>query len=216
MGASCLWLPATPPSGTGEVSFAQAGSMLAKADFRAFLLISLVIAGLMQFYFLGTGRFMQEMGISGKVISGAMAIAQVAQALATWFILNYFKDRLGFKWTLVIGAASWVIMYAIYVVGRPRWLIVAAQSFHGLAYVLFIIAGQMYANDMAPGNMRSSVQAMVFAATMGIGVFLGTQAAGIIMDRFTAAGKFQWRPIWLVPGVVGLAGVVALAAFFSG
>ena len=216
MGVFCLWLPATPPSGTGEVSLAQAGSMLAKPDFLSFLLISLVIAGLIQFYFLGTGRFMQDMGISGKVISGAMAIAQLAQTAATWFLLGLCIRDLGYKWTLVIGAASWVVLYVVYIVGRPPWLIVVSQSFHGLAYVLFIIAGQLYANSVAPENIRASVQAMVFAATVGIGLFLGTQAAGRVMDHFSDQGKFHWRPIWLVPCVVMLAGIGALVALFHG
>jgi NHS family xanthosine MFS transporter len=215
MGVSCLWLPATPSSGAKDV-LAQTLSMLAKPNFLTFLLISLVIAGLMQFYFLGTGRFMQDMGISGKVISGAMAIAQVAQTVGTWFLLAYCIKELGFQWTLVVGAAFWVALYVVYMVGRPRWLVVLSQSFHGLAYVLFIIAGQVYAKSVAPASILASVQAMVFVATVGIGLFLGTQAAGRVMDRFSVQGKFQWRPIWLVPCVVMLAGVVALAAFFHG
>ena len=57
---------------------------------------------------------------------------------------------------------------------------------------------------------------MVFAATTGFGLFLGTQAAGIVMDRFAVEGKFQWRPIWVVPGLVTVVGVIALAALFHG
>jgi len=82
--------------------FAQAGAMLLNRDFSVttfgiFLLISLVVGGTMQFYFLGTGRFLQDMGISGKVISGAVAITQVAQALATWYLLDYCLKKWGFK-----------------------------------------------------------------------------------------------------------------------
>jgi len=91
------------------------------------------------------------------------------------------------------------------------WLIVVSQSLHGLAYVFFIIAGQIFADKIAPPEIRSSVQAPVFAATVGVGLFLGTQFAGFVMDASAADGKFQWRRVWMVPGTIMLLGVLALA-----
>jgi hypothetical protein len=132
--------------------------------------------------------------------------------------LGRFLDKegldLGFKWTLVVGAACWLLMYVIYVGTKPRWLVVAAQPLHGLAYVFFIIAGQIYAESVAGADIRSSVQALVFAATVGVGLFLGTQLAGTTMDRFKAGDKFQWRPIWMVPFGIVLASTLALVALF--
>ena len=97
-----------------------------------------------------------------------MAIAQVVQALATYYLLNKFIGLFGFKWTLTIGAASWFLLYLVYVISKPRALIVLSQSLHGFAYVLFIIAGQIFANVASPPEIRSSVQALVFAATTGV------------------------------------------------
>lgn len=213
MGLACLlYVPSTPPAGV-STPITEAFSMLGNVHFLAFLLISLVIAGLMQFYFLGTGQFMQDMGISSKVVPGAMAIAQVAQAVATFTLLAILPDRIGWKWTLVVGASSWVLMYLVYIATKPRWLIVISQSLHGIAYVLFIIAGQIYANSLAQKEVISSMQALIFAATSGLGLFLATQSAGIVMDAFAVDGKFQWRKVWLVPGTIMALGVVALAAW---
>ena len=122
MGATCLYLPATPPAATGEMPIVKA-LMWADHNFFIFLAISLVIAGLMQFYFLGTGRFLQDLGVPGQNISAAMALAQVVQALATLFLLGLCITRLGYRNTLIVGAAAWLVMYALYVVGRPRMLI---------------------------------------------------------------------------------------------
>jgi hypothetical protein len=61
----------------------------------------------------------------------------------------------------------------------------------------------------------NSIQALLSAATMGVGLFLGTQAAGWVMDRFSVNGRFQWWKIWLVPALVTLAGIVALAVGFT-
>ncbi|NUQ62761.1 MAG: MFS transporter [Pirellulales bacterium] len=128
-------------------------------------------------------------------------------------LLGTLIGLIGFKWTLAVGALSWAVMYVVYIAGRPRWLIVVSQSLHGIAYVLFMIAGQIYANELARPEIRSSVQALVFAATTGLGLFIATQAAGIVMDAFSADGKFQWRKVWMVPGGIMAAGVVALAVW---
>ena len=59
-------------------------------------------------------------------------------------------ETVGFKWTLTIGAGFWLLMYLVYVGTKPRWLIVMAQTFHGLAYVFFMIVGQIYAGEVGP------------------------------------------------------------------
>jgi MFS family permease len=216
MAACCLLLPKTPPAGKGGFPIIEAFSMLRDSDFLVFIIASLVISGLMQFYFLGTARFMTDRGISGKAVPAAMAIAQAAQAAATIFALGWVLDELGYKHTLVLGAACWLLLYVAYVVGRPKGLIVGAQALHGFAYVMFMIVGQIFANAVAPPEIRSSMQALIFAVTVGVSLFLGSQAAGAVMDRFSVEGRFIWAKVWLVPLVVVLAGTIVLAAFFRG
>jgi MFS family permease len=224
MGVCCVFLPATPPTGTGEgVPMLQALSLLGGFDFMLFIVISLVLSGMMQFYFMGTGQFMQDIGISGKNVSGAMGMAQAAQAIATLFALGVLLDVLDqlapghkYKWILVIGAASWLLMYVVYVVKPQPLLVVIAQAFHGIAYVTFMIAGQVYAGDYAPKEIGGSVQALYFTATTGVGLFLCTQLVGWVMDRNNVGGKLQWRSIWMVPLGIMFAGVVALIVAFQG
>jgi nucleoside transporter len=216
MAACCLGLPATPPAGVGEAPIFKAMTMLQNTNFLVFMVVSLVAGGLMQFYFLGSARFMMDTGIPGKNVPAAMAIAQVVQAVATYYLLNKFISSFGFKWTLTIGAASWFLLYLVYVISKPRALIVLSQSLHGLAYVLFIIAGQIFANVASPPEIRSSVQALVFAATTGVGLFLGTQFAGVMMDIFRKEDRFNWRAIFTVPAVIMLVSIVALVVLFKG
>ncbi len=216
MAVCCLFLPQTPPADKGGVPIVDAFAMLQQPDFLIFIATSLVIAGLMQFYFLGSARFMTDMGISGKAVPATMAIAQIAQAIATIVALGTLLNSLGFRNTLALGAGCWVVLYAIYVAGRPKVLIVVAQALHGLAYVMFMIVGQVYAATVAPESIRSSMQALIFAATTGVGLFLGSQLAGIVMDRFSVEGKFQWTKIWAVPLAIMLAGTIVMGAVFKG
>jgi nucleoside transporter len=216
MGASCFFLPNTPPARSGELPIIKAMAMLGDSNFLIFIIVSMVIAGLMQFYFLGTAQFMQDMGIRAKNVPASMAIAQAVQAAATFFALALFLRELGFKFTLVVGAGCWALMYLIYVGRKPRWLIVVSQSLHGLAYVFFVIAGQILAETLAPEQIRSSVQALIFAATVGVGLFLGTHVAGLTMDRFKKDGKFEWRPIFVVPCAVTVVCAIAFILLFRG
>jgi nucleoside transporter len=219
MVLGCVYLAVaspSPPSGEGgAIPVSGMIAVLSEPNFLVFLLVSLVVFGLMQFYFLGTAQFMQDIGIASKHVPGSMALAQIAQALATWFLFGIALDQVGFKWTLIIGATCWALLYGIYVIGKPRGLVIAFQPLHGLAYVFFVIIGQVFTDTVAPEDIRSSMQALIFAATTGVGLFLGTQFAGIVMDAFKQDEKFQWSKVWLVPGAITLAGAIVLVALFQ-
>jgi len=72
MAACCIFLPSTAPAGKGGIPIVDAFAMLRDPDFPVFIVASMVIAGLMQFYFLGSARFMTDMGISGKAVPAAI------------------------------------------------------------------------------------------------------------------------------------------------
>ena len=218
MVVACLILPSTPPAGTGGSPFLKAMGMLKEPSFLFFVVFSMMAIGTMQFYFLGTAQFMQDMRIPNKNVPASMAIAQVCQTVATYFTLDWLLDinRLGFKWTLVVGAACWMVMYAVYVATKPRWLIIISQSLHGLAYAFFVIGGQFFVGQVAKKEIASSSQALIFAATMGVGLFLGTQLASITMDRYRKEEQFQWRSIFLVPCGIMTVCVLAFILLFKG
>lgn len=214
MTVICLLQPATPPRGAEGVPILKALSMLSDPHFAVFIVVSLFVGGMMQFYFLGTGQYLQDRGISGKNVPAIMGIAQAAQALATLFALGLLFTQLGPKWTLTLGAASWMLLFLLYTLKTPKALIIGGQVFHGLAYVFFMIAGQMYVNKVAPLEIAGSAQALIILVTTGIGLFLGTQAAGFSMDRFAVNGQINWSKVFLIPMLVTALGVFALAVAF--
>ncbi|NUQ62762.1 MAG: MFS transporter [Pirellulales bacterium] len=229
MVVASLFAPGTMPKAK-EMPIVETLALLKGLDFLVFVVVSFVVAGMMQFYFLGSAQFMMDRGISGRNVPAAMAVAQAAQTVATVFVLweaalMFFglpKEQenvlalLGFKWTLTLGAACWLLMYVFYVAVHSRALIVVSQVLHGLAYVMFMIVGQVYVNAVAPVSIQSTAQALIFAATTGVGLFLGTQLAGIVMDQSKSEGKFQWSKIWAVPLAIVLVGTLVLAAIFQG
>jgi len=210
------FMPNTPPAGAGAESMQAAFGMLKIPTFVIFLLVSMAAAGMMQFYFLGTAQFMQDNGIAAKNVPASMAIAQAVQAVATWLLLGWLVKNGGYKWTLVVGASSWLILFVLYVIPRPSGVLVGAQAFHGLAYVFFIIAGQQYAGAVAPAGTAGSMQAFIFTAQSGLGLFLGTQLAGVVMAKANRDGKFEWPKVWRVPVGILVVCILILMVGFSG
>jgi NHS family xanthosine MFS transporter len=216
MGVGCFFLPDTPPAGSGTAPILQAMEMFKDSNFLIFIVVSMIFFALMQFYYLGTAPFMQDMGIPSKNVPASMGIAQAVQAIATVVLMVRLLGAIGTKWTLIVGATCWFILYVAYIRQKPRWIIVACQPFHGLAYVLFVIVGQIFANNLASDEIRGSVQSLLFAATTGVGLFLGTQFAGFVMDKFRQEGKFNWRAIFLMPCTIALVCIIVFMLSFKG
>lgn len=108
---------------------------------------------------------------------------------------------------------SWTLMYAIYMIGKPNWAILGSQALHGLAYVFFMIVGQVYVSKVSTPEIESTMQSVLFALTTGLGPFVCTSLAGAVMDHNNVAGKFEWRKIWAVPAAITAAGFVAMILF---
>ena len=200
--------------------FVKALRLLSDPNFLVFLVVAFVLATQLQFYFLGTAQYLADLGVEGRNLPAAMTVAQGAQVIAMAFMAFWGTKVLagiGFRWTLALGVLMWLAMYAVYALTRPRWLVIASQSLHGLAYALFIGVGFVYVEQAAPKDIRGSAQALFTVAMFGFGFFLGTQFTGAVMDRFkTPEGRFRWRAIYLVLCGFALACAVVLAGWFRG
>ncbi len=218
----CFFQVPLKPAATGNPLF-EALAMLKNGSYLTFILVQLVVSGMMQFYFLGTGRFLQDRGVKGKNVSAVMALAQAVQAVATIVLLGWliglpkglgYGEYEGFQWIFIIGALCWTILFTTYIVSKRALWVMLIQAFHGLAYVFFMIGGQIFVGKMAPEAIGASAQSLIFIATNGIGLFLGTQLAGYVMQRNSVGEKFQWTKIWSVPLAITLGGAIAFAILF--
>jgi MFS family permease len=206
--------PAEPKAEATTNPLTAALGMLSNSNYLVFLIVQLFVSGMQQFYFLGTGQFMQDRGINGKNISAAMGIAQAVQAAATILVLGWLIKNWGYQWTFVIGSTCWSVLFLTYILSKKSLPVVIIQAFHGLAYVFFIIGGQDFVGNTAPASILASAQSLLAIATTGIGLFVGTQLAGIMMERNSVGGKFQWNKIWAVPLGITVAGAIAFAVLF--
>ncbi len=218
MGVFCFFLPHTPPPNEpgNPLAFVDAFKMLGDANFLIFLIISFIVTTELQFYYVPTAPFLEDIGVQSRNVSAVMTLAQFAEIIAMVALLPLLLPRIGFRWALVIGVIAWPLRYIIFAMTRPLWLVISSLSFHGLGYTFFFFVGQMYVDRAAPTDIRASAQALIAVVTLGLGNFIGTQITGVIMDLFKKEGKFRWRPIFLVPCVLTIACALAFVLFFKG
>lgn len=218
MGLFCLFLPDTPPVGSPEavLPFIKALSMLAKPDFLIFIIISFVVFTQLQFYNVPVSHFLEDVGVQHKNVPAVMTIAQITEMLTMAFVVGYFLGLVGFRWVLAIGVIAWPVMYVVFAMMQRPWVVMPSLAFRGVGWTFFLFGGMMYVAEVAPEDISGSAQALLTVATLGLGHFVGTRFTGVVMDHFKKEGKFQWRPIFLVPCVLTVLCAVAFALLFRG
>jgi nucleoside transporter len=186
LGIYCFFLPHTPPSkkGNDPLAFLGALKMLRDPQFAIFIGISFVVATELMFYFVFTAPFLEASGIKVGQAPKWMTIAQIAE-IGTMFALPWMLSKWGVRKTMAVGILAWPIRYAVFALGDPLWLMLAALSLHGLCYVCFFTAGYIYVNQVAEPDMRASAQGLITFVVLGVGMALGSKFATWIREMFT-------------------------------
>ncbi len=223
LAALSVFLPHTPPEKKKEKPWAFLEALKLMKDWRiaAFILIGLVVATQLQFYYVLVSPF-----LAGKEIVASKAayaipawttLAQAVEALVT-LSLPFMLARLGYRKALAIGVIAWPIRYVIFAIGGPKWLVLASLGLHGFAYVFFFVVGMIYINSVSPSDIRASAQSLWLFATFGVGLFIGSYFTGWIAGLFTKTveGVQQTNYTWvfLVPVLLTVACAVAYLTIF--
>jgi MFS family permease len=157
-----------------------------------------------KFYTVGTAPFLRSTGLSERAIMPAMSLGQVPEIAAMW-ILGYLLARWGAGTVLLLGVALEIFRFAACAFGSGTPLIYAALCAHGLAYTFTMVTSVICLDGFCGPNERAGVHQLFNVATAGAGGFLGSYAAGLVMDLFTtAAGTVNYRGFWTVPLVISV------------
>ncbi len=249
---SLFVLPATPPSAAEEAS----GTVVSQADPAAdteatetstaeeinplrkvfllmtvptsavFLLVSLVIAMAMGFYFAFAALFVeQRAGVRAQNVGPMMTIGQWVEII---FMLSlpWFIRSLGMPVVLTLGVTAWALRFAFFSYGKSFALILAAIALHGICFDFFFAAGFIHIENLAPREIRASAQSLYGVIVYGLGMYLGTEISGWLNQRFTKEvapavegeppeRSTDWNRFWLVPCIgVTIALVLFIASLF--
>lgn len=219
LGIISFLLPHTPPAKKKEKpwAFIEALKLMKNIRFAIFIIIGLVVATQLQFYYMLVAPFLGSLGIPDAELPAWTTLAQIVETVVM-LSLSFFLARMGYRKALALGTIAWPVRYIIFAIGAPKWLVLASLGFHGFCYVFFFVVGMIYINSVASSDIRASAQSLWVFTTFGVGLFIGSFFTGWIRDLFTKAvegvTKTNYTAVFLVPVFLTVACAVAYLAFF--
>jgi len=221
LGVYCLTLPNTPPAKQAQnpYAFLEAFKLTNNRNFAVLLVISFIVAIELPFYYSFTNIFLtdtkQGVGLTPDWALGAMSLGQVAEIVLMLLLAPALRN-LGMRNTVVLGILAWPVRYAIFALGKPWWLVVAAQCLHGICYSFFFVAGMIAVERLCQKDIRASAQGLMVFATNGVGMLIGNLISGRLYDLFVAAGvPHAWPKFFLVPIAVTVLAALIFALSFN-
>ncbi|MCS7191205.1 MAG: MFS transporter [Fimbriimonadales bacterium] len=225
---ACLTLPHTPPAkeATDPLAFTKAFGLLRDPNYRVFFIIALIVATELPLYYVLTFPFLQAaggvVGITDKNLPSWMTIAQIAEIFTIAFMLPAVLPSWGVRKTMLLGIFAWPARYAVFALAWAFhqtapwtvWLAVASLALHGFCYVFFFVVAFIYTDSVAPRDVRSSAQALINVAVLGVGMLIGGFFAGWLKDIFTEANVTNYTMVFLVPTVITVLAGIAFALLF--
>ncbi len=213
-------LPATPPTQDRQhpFAFARAFALLGHRGFLVVTLVSLPIAMIHQVYFFRTGPFIESLGFAKAHVGPILSIGQLSE-IVFLSILGFLLARLGYKWTLVLGALAYTLRFALFALATPetRSLVMAANALHGLCYGCFFAGAFIYVERIATPDIRHSVQSVFGIIILGVGPVLAgayNQWLDTLQIPTPAGPAFDYRTFWLIQAAVAAGSMVVLIALF--
>jgi nucleoside transporter len=223
-----LTLPHTPPAreSSDPLAFTKAFGLLRDPNYRIFFIIALIVATELPLYYVLTFPFLQSaggvVGITSENLPTWMTIAQVAEIFTIAFMLPAVLPIWGVRKTMLLGIFAWPARYAVFALAWAMhqqapwtvWLAVASLALHGFCYVFFFVVAFIYTDMVAPRDVRSSAQALINVAVLGVGMLIGGFFAGWLKDFFTEGDVTNYTMVFLVPTVITVLAGIAFALLF--
>jgi len=222
----CFLLPHTPPKkdSVEKLAFKKAFGLFSHRSFAVLVAASLPIAVIHQIYFMQTGPFFEnQLGMLVTYIAPAMTVGQFAE-IGFLAILGGLLLRLGFKWTITLGALAYFARYAIwglislqeasgpsvdaagqFVWTTPLMIGVFSQILHGLCYACFFASAFMYVDRIADADIRNSAQTVFGIIILGVGPMIAGPTLGILGNVFGEEGVVtNFAGMWFTLATIAL------------
>jgi MFS family permease len=204
LGVYALTLPRTPPQRRIGSWLAPLAAMSLLRG-RALAVYCLCMVGwcvTLPFATQTVPLLLDHLGVPQRWLAPALTVSQGVEVLAL-AVLPVFLLRFGVRGTMLLGLGAWTTGLLVLMVGWPLWLVVGIQGTQGLCICCFPVAGQVFVNGLAHGDVRVSAQGLLTVAN-GLGQLIGNLLAGWV--RRQVGGDFALT--------FGVAGPVAFLVGF--
>ncbi|TDT46535.1 nucleoside transporter [Maribacter spongiicola] len=223
LGFFSFTLPKTPPKaasseklGLKNILGLDSLSLFKDKNFLIFFISSVLICIPLAFYYQNANPFLVEIGMDNP--TGKMTLGQISE-IAFMLLLPYFFTKFGFKKTILVAMAAWVVRYLLFAFGDVNelgFMLIIGIALHGICYDFFFVSGQIYTDSKAGEKFKSSAQGLITLATYGVGMLIGFWVAGKISAAYLLEdGKHLWETIWMYPAGFALAVFILFAILFK-
>lgn len=140
-----------------------------------------------------------------------ISLSQMSETLCI-LLIPFFLKRFGIKNVMLISMFAWVLRFGLLGTGNPGdgvWMLVLSMLVYGVAFDFFNISGSLYVDKETDPSIRSSAQGVFMIMTNGFGAFLGSYAAGEVVDIF------GWPRSWFIFASYALAVGILFAIVFK-
>jgi nucleoside transporter len=221
LGAYAFTLPRTPPrpaaeegGSLGRLLGFDALVLLGESNFAVFFVASVLICIPLAFYYQNANQFLTEIQVANA--TGKQTLGQMSEVLFM-LLIPVFLRRIGMKGTLLLGMLAWALRYLLFAFGNAHglaFMLLIGIALHGVCYDFFFVSGQIYTDSKAGAGHKAAAQGLITLATYGFGMLAGFWAAGLIDDRYFAAGLHDWQAIWLYPAAFAALVLVLFGSTF--
>ncbi|MBX7166107.1 MAG: MFS transporter [Pirellulales bacterium] len=220
LGLFSLLLPHTPPKSKESHAAGREGllHLLREPSFVVFLVASFVLCIPLSFYYTLCNVFLSQCDYPYPAV-----LQTLGQISEVFFMaaMPLFVAWLGIKRMLAVGMLAWVVRYLFF--GSMSFpLVIVGLILHGVCYDFYFVASYIYVDKKAEVSQRARAQSFFAIITLGLGMFVGSNASGWTKDYFhpprvttTAAdGSSSQQPLpdWDPTGKTGFAQELGLAA----
>lgn len=175
-------LPKTPPKVSDKkFNLFEALTLFRHRSFTVLMIVALLLSVVHTIYFMQMGAFLKTAGLQPQNVMPAMSLGQISEILMLAF-LGPLLSKLGFRFTMAIGAGAFALRYFLFSLDLPVESFVAAQTLHGICFGCFYASAFIYVDRLAPVTVRHSAQALFGFVMYGLGPFIAAKVNGLLAD----------------------------------
>ncbi|MFM1912940.1 MAG: hypothetical protein RIR51_778 [Bacteroidota bacterium] len=210
LGIYAFFLPDTPPKKSEnkdiqEILGLNALKLLKNPSFLIFFISSILICIPLSFYFALANPSLTASNMSN--VENKMSLGQASEIIFM-LLIPFAFSKYGVKKMLIIGLLAWIIRFICFGYGdgiSSEWLLYLGIILHGVCYDFFFVSGQIYTDQKAGENYKSSAQGLITLATYGVGMGIGSKLSGFALDYYEIGeNMYDWTKIWWFPTYIAI------------
>jgi nucleoside transporter len=224
LGLFSFTLPHTPAPAAGrraslhDILGLDSLALMKQRSFAVFVVCSFLICIPLAAYYAYAPVYVAASGFENTAFT--MSFGQISEILFM-LVMPLCFAALGVKWMLAIGMLAWVTRYGLFAAAADeqiKWMVLAGIILHGICYDFFFVTGQIYVDKKSSREIRGQAQGFLVLITQGLGMLIGAQVVGRIVNHYTTgpvdAPIIAWKTVWIIPCIAAGAILLIFLAMF--